>query len=184
MFCKQNSCRRKQGRKAVKRLNSIWWSEEITRNRKYRIYNTIVKSILTYGCEAWRMTKREEKGVVAVEMDALRRSCGVSRKDRIKNDVIKKEMKVGETVEEEIQRRQLIWYGHVKRMDEKRIPKMTMQYKTTEKRKRGRPRRIWFQGIRNAMEKRGMEEEWSQDRHRCREALDYGRRRQDAANRR
>ena len=44
-------------------------------------------------------------------------------------------MKVGETVEEEIQRRQLIWYGHVKRMDEKRIPKMTMQYKTTEKRK-------------------------------------------------
>ena len=64
-----------QGRKAVKRLNSIWWSKEITRNRKYRIYNTIVKSILTYGCEAWRMTKREEKGVVAVEMDALRRSC-------------------------------------------------------------------------------------------------------------
>ena len=48
------------------------------------------------------MTKREEKGVVAVEIDALRRSCGVSRKDRIKNDVIKKEMKVGETVEEEI----------------------------------------------------------------------------------
>ena len=91
----------------------------ITRNRKYRIYtytHTIVKSILTYGCEAWRMTKREEKEVVAVEMDALRRSCGISRKDRIKNDVIKKEIKVGETVEEEIQRRQLIWYGHVKRM--------------------------------------------------------------------
>ena len=86
------------------------------------------------------MTKREEKGVVAVERNALRRSCDVSRKDRIKNDVIKKEMKVGETAEEEIQRRQLIWYGHVKRIDEKRIPKMTMQYKMTEKRKGGRPR--------------------------------------------
>ena len=83
-------------------------------------------------------------------------------------------MKVGETVEEEVQRREFIWYGHVKRMDEKRIPKMTMQYKTTEKRKRGRPR-TWFQGIRNSMEKRGIDEEWSQDKNRWREALDYGR---------
>ena len=56
-------------------------------------------------------------------------------------------------------------------MDEKRIPKMIMQYKTTEKRKRGRPR-TWFQGIRNSMEKRGIDEEWSQDRHRWREFLD------------
>ena len=61
-----------------------------------------------------------------MEMDALRRSCGVSRKD-IKNDVIKKQMKVDETVEEEIQRRQLIWYGHVRRMEENRIPRMAMQ---------------------------------------------------------
>ena len=44
-------------------------------------------------------------------------------------------MKITETVEEKtvIQRRQLIWYGHVRRMEKKRILRMAMQYKLTFK---------------------------------------------------
>ena len=42
-----------QGRKIIKILKNIWCSEEITNNRKYRIYNIIVKGILTDGCEAY-----------------------------------------------------------------------------------------------------------------------------------
>ena len=122
----------------VKILNSIWWREEIKRNRKYRNLNTIVKSILTYGCEAWKMTEKEKKGNAAVEMDALRRFYGISRKDKMRNEMIKRRIKIIETIEKEMQRRQLFWYGYVRRKDEKKIPIMAMEYRPTckkEKRK-------------------------------------------------
>lgn len=41
-----------QGRRLVKRLNRIWWYENIRRGRKKYLYNTIVKPILLYEAEA------------------------------------------------------------------------------------------------------------------------------------
>ena len=57
-------------------------------------------------------------------------------------------MKITETIEKVIQRRRLIWYGHVKRIEEDRIPRTAMQFKPTHKKKRGRRRRTLFDGIR------------------------------------
>ena len=51
----------------------------ITRNRKKNIYSTIVKSILTYKLEAWRLTEEKSK-LLAVEMDTLRRFYIISEK--------------------------------------------------------------------------------------------------------
>ena len=50
-------------------------------------------------------------------------------------------MKISETVEEEMKRRQLIWYGHGKRMEENRIPRMAKQYKQICKKNRRKSRR-------------------------------------------
>ena len=52
-----------QERKMIEILNNVWWSEEIARNRKYKTYNTIVKNILTYRYEAWRMIEKEKEGL-------------------------------------------------------------------------------------------------------------------------
>ena len=71
-----------------------------------------------------------------MEMDTLRRVCGISIRDRIRNEVINEKKKIRERVDEEIQRRYLISYGHVKRMVENRIPRMAKQYKSTCKKKR------------------------------------------------
>jgi hypothetical protein len=40
-----------------------------------------------------------------------------------------------------IERKRLQWYGHVTRMQEKRLPKLIMEWIPGEKRKRGRPRK-------------------------------------------
>jgi len=61
--------------------------------------------------------------------------------EKITNDKIRKIMKVETTIAEEIQRRQLIWYEHVERMEDTRIPKHILKWTTTEKRKRGGPSR-------------------------------------------
>ena len=39
-----------------------------------------------------------------------------------------------------ITQKQRIWYGHVERMDQKRIPKIIIHWKPEGRKKRGRPR--------------------------------------------
>jgi hypothetical protein len=111
-----------QGRQAVQKLNSMWWSDQLNKPTKKRIYNSIVQSILTYGSEAWEITRRDSDRLRAVEMDALRRSCRVSRLERIRNEEIRRWMNKEDTVTEEIERRKLVWYGHVRRMEQHRWP--------------------------------------------------------------
>jgi hypothetical protein len=43
--------------------------------------------------------------------------------------------------------KQLIWYGHVERMDPTRLPKIMINWKPEGRRNRGRPRRNWKCGI-------------------------------------
>ena len=49
------------------------------------------------------MTEKEKRGIAAVEIDALRRSSGISRRDRFRNEVmIKRKIKISKTDEEVI----------------------------------------------------------------------------------
>jgi hypothetical protein len=41
-----------------------------------------------------------------------------------------------------IERKRLQWYGHVKKMQEVRLPKLIMEWILGERRKRGRPRNM------------------------------------------
>jgi len=52
-----------------------------------------------------------------------RRSARISRKDKIRNNVIKEKMNVTRSLLEDIKTKQLQWYGHVQRMEEGRLPK-------------------------------------------------------------
>ena len=49
------------------------------------INNALIKSSLLYGSETWRLTENNKRWVEATEMDALRRSSRISRKERIRN---------------------------------------------------------------------------------------------------
>jgi hypothetical protein len=69
-------------------LNGILWSKDIRKVRKLNIYNALIKSSLLYGSETWRLTENNKRRVEATEMDALRRSSGISRKERIRNVTI------------------------------------------------------------------------------------------------
>jgi hypothetical protein len=46
-----------------------------------------------------------------------------------------------------IERKRLQWYGHVKRMQEERLPKSIMEWIPGERRKRGRRRKTWMEGV-------------------------------------
>jgi len=87
------------------------------------IYNVLIKSSLLYGAETWRLTQNNKRRVEATEMDVLRRSSRISRKDRIRNVTVRQQIGLEETIIKEIEQNQLIWYGQVQRMAEGSCPK-------------------------------------------------------------
>jgi hypothetical protein len=75
--------------------------------------------------------------IIIIIIDVLRRSARKSRMERIKNEHIKKIMGVKKKPDiiDIIERKRLQWYGHVKGMQEERIPELIMVWIPRERRK-------------------------------------------------
>ena len=109
----------------------------------------------------WRLTEKNKKKVEATEMDAIRRSLRVSRLDRVRNEDLRERMGMKGTVVDDIEKRQLTWYGHVRRMPDERLPKQVWDWVPKERRKKGRPRKSWMEGVRKAMSARNLtDQQW------------------------
>jgi hypothetical protein len=117
-------------------LNGVWWPNDLIKNRKKIIYNSMVESVLIYGAETWILYEEDRKKINATEMHALRRSARISKVDRKMNEFIREKMNPQDTILDEITRKQLIWYGHVERMDPTRLPKMMINWQPEGRKKR------------------------------------------------
>ena len=98
--------------------------------------------------EIWRLTENNKRRVEATEMNALRRSSRISRKERIKNVTIRQQIGLEETIVKEIEQNQLTWYGHIQRMAEGRLRKIALKWMPKQNGARGRPKKNWMEGIR------------------------------------
>ena len=65
-------------------------------------------------------------------------------------------MDAQDTILDDVTRKQLIWYGHIERMNQTRLPKIMINWKHEGRKKRSRPRRTWRDGIYTAMSGRGL----------------------------
>jgi len=122
-----------------------------------------------------RFTGNNRKWVEATEMDVLRRSFRISRKERIRNVTIRQQIGLEEPIIKEIEQNKLTWYGHVQRMAEGRLPKIALKWMPKQKRARGRPKENWMEGVRKAMNERNLKEGQWEDRKQW--SLDVGQRR-------
>ena len=73
-------------------------------------------------------------------------------------------MNVVRSLLDDIKTKQLQWYGHVQRMEEGRLPNEVMKWSPPGRRKLGRPKLTWAEGIRGLMGGKGLLEEDSNDR--------------------
>jgi hypothetical protein len=125
-------------------------------------YSALIKSSLLYGSETWRLTENNKRRVEATEMDVLRRSSRISRKERIRNVTIR-QIGLEETIIKEIEQNQLTRYGHVQRMAEERLPKRAIKWMPKQERVQGRPKKNWMEGIRKVMNERNLiEGQWEE----------------------
>ena len=112
--------------------------------------------------QTWCLKAKTVAKLNSTEMDFWRCSARISRKDKIRNNIIKQKMTVTRSLLEDIKTKQLKWYGHVQQMEEGRLPKKFMKWSPPGRRKRGRPKLICAEEIRGLMEEKGlMEEEWN-----------------------
>ena len=94
-------------------------------------------------------------------MDFWRRSARISRRDTIRNTIIKQKVNVRSLLDD-IKTKRLQRCGHVQRMEEGRSPKEVMKWRPPGRRKRGRPKLISAEGIIGLMEEKGlMDEDWN-----------------------
>lgn len=145
--------------------------KEITRETKINVFKAIYRPILTYGCESWNLTQRQRSRLQAAEMKYLRRVRGVTRRDRIRNTEIRKDLNV-KPMAEFIEERQLGWWGHLQRMEGTRQVKRVWEAKIVKKKRRGRPRKTWDGAVGEILERKGTT--WREARTRAASRKDWG----------
>ncbi|KAI5738758.1 hypothetical protein M8J77_010857 [Diaphorina citri] len=76
----------------------------------------------------------------------LRWMCGVTRLDKIRNEIIRGKVKVLE-ISKKIQEKRLQWYGHIKRRDEEYVGNKVREMEVEGQRGRERPKKKWINNI-------------------------------------
>ena len=131
---------------ALTRLKIIWKDKNIRIKHKIRLLRTLVITIFLYACETWTLQSR----IQSLEIRCFREILGISYKDRITNEQVRKTIikHIGpyEDLLETVKRRQkLKWYGHVTRSDG--LTKVILQGTVEGSRRRGRPKKSWIDNI-------------------------------------
>jgi hypothetical protein len=93
------------------------------------------------------------------EMGLWKRCVRKILPDKVRNEVIREEGEVEETIKDRIDEKRLMWYGHVRRTEAHRLPRQSLERRPAGRRKGGRSRRIWNGGTAELMKEGGLPEE-------------------------
>ena len=107
-----------------------------------KFYKVVARPSLLYGSETWVTTKKDMTLLEAAEMRFLRSVTGYTRLDKIRSEVIRKELEISGIQDVRLKHKQN-WINHLERMDNTRLPKHALNYKPRGRRDRGRPRKLW-----------------------------------------
>ena len=138
------------GRKVMTNLDSIFKSRGITLPTKVRLVKAMVFPVVMYGCESWTMNKAECRRIDAFELWCWR-LLRVPWTARRSNQSILKEISPGISVEGMMLKLKLQYSGHLMRRIDS-LEKTLMLGGIGGRRKRGRQRMRWLDGITNSMD--------------------------------
>ena len=104
-----------------------------------------------YGCESWTIKKAECRRIDAFELWCLRRLLSIPWTARRSNQSILKEISPGYSLEGLMLKLKLQYFGHLMRRVDS-LEKTLMLGGTGGRRRRGRPRMRWLDGITDSMD--------------------------------
>ena len=101
------------GRKVMTNLDSILKSRDITLSTKARLINTMVFSVVMYGCESWTIKRAEHRRIDAFELWCWRRFLRVPWTGRRSNQSILKEINPECSLKGLMLKLKLQYFGHL-----------------------------------------------------------------------
>ena len=132
-------------------LDSIFKSRDITLPTKVRLVKAIVFPVVMYRCESWTVKKAEHRRIDAFELWCWRRLLKVPWTARRSNQSILKEISPGISLEGMMLKLKLQYFGHLMRRVDS-LEKTLMLGGIGGRRRRGRPRMRWLDGITDSMD--------------------------------
>ena len=132
-------------------LDSILKSRDITLPTKVCLLKSMVFPVVMYGCESWTVKKAELQRIEAFELWCWRRLLRVPWTARRSNQSILKEFSSGISLEGMMLKLKLQYFGHLMpRVDS--LEKTLMLGGIGGRRRRGRQRMRWLDGITDSMD--------------------------------
>ena len=134
-------------------LDSILKSRDITLPTKVRLVKAMVFPVVMYGCESWTVKKAEDWRIDAFELWCWRRLLRVPWTARRSNQSILKENSPGCSLEGLMLMLKLQYFGHLMQRADS-LQKTLMLGGIGGRRRRGRQRMRWLDGITDLMDTR------------------------------
>ena len=132
-------------------LDSIFKSRDITLPTKFHLVKATVFPVVMYGCESWTVKKAERQIIDAFELWCWRRLLRVPWTARRSSQSILKEINPGISLEGMMLKLKLQYFGHLmQRVDS--LEKTLMLGGVEGRRRRGRPRMRWLDGITDSLD--------------------------------
>ena len=132
-------------------LDSMLKSRDITLPTKVRLVKAMVFPVVMYRCQSWTMKKVERQRIDAFELWCLRRLLRVPWTARRSNQSILKEINPGCSLEGLVLKLKLQYFGHLMRRADS-LEKTLMLGGIGGRRRRGRQRMRWLDGITDSMD--------------------------------
>ena len=132
-------------------LGSILKSRDITLSTKVRLVKAMVFPVVMYGCEHWTVKKAERRRIDGFELWCWRRLLRVPWTARRSNQSILKEISPGCSLEGLMLKLKLQYFGHLMRRVDSCEEKTLMLGGIGGRRRRGRKRMRWLNGITDSM---------------------------------
>ena len=132
-------------------LDSILKSRDITLPTKIHLVKAMVFPVVMYGCESWTVKKAECRRIDAFEVWCWGRLLRVPWTARRSNQSILKEISAGCSLEGLMLKLKLQYFGHLMQRVNS-LEKPLLLGKIEGRRKRGRQRMRWLDGITNSMD--------------------------------
>ena len=132
-------------------LDNILKNRDITLPTKVRLVKAMVFPVVMYGCECWTVKKVERRRIDAFELWCWRRLLRVPWTARRSNQSTLKEISPECSLEGLMLKQKLQYFGHLVRRPDS-LEKSLMLGGIGGRRRRGRQRMRWLDGITNLMD--------------------------------
>ena len=132
-------------------LDNIFKSRDITLPTKVRLAKAMVFPVVMYGCESWTVKKAEHRRIDAFELWSWRRLLRVPWTARRSYQSILKEIDPGISLKGMMLKLKLQYFGHLMRRVDS-LEKTLMLGGIGGRRRKGRPRMRWLDGITDSMD--------------------------------